>query len=158
MGDVSSLRECPRCGAERQHSATGWTCTCASSKPPTLQDLVEAAVGAADKGEEVPDWKEAAKWTACLQSGGDAALAFVRWLDFEQGIALASLGPGGCEKCLLSDEPDALEQCPVKGKHPIAAIPLECEPEVLLARMHGIDLQTVEDQRAGLVAWWRARG
>ena len=155
--------KCPRCSAEmpQYQDADGGTyeaCTCRTAKAPTLQDLVAMVVDAADKGEEVPPWKEAAKWAACLYHGGDAALAFVRWLDFEHGIVLANVGPGVCGECALVGPPDGED---AKHNHPPVVIALDGPgngPEILLAMMHGVDLETVEQERAGLVAWWRARG
>jgi hypothetical protein len=123
--------------------------------PPTLSELVELAVAHADKGYTVPEWHTTAKWAACLITGGSAALSFIRWLDFEQGIVLANLGPGVCDRCALTGPPDGEED---KHLHPPFALPLEGpdnQVEILLAMMHGIDLEAVERERAELVAWWR---
>lgn len=163
--------KCERCGAAKVLQAVGedetddgplkWArwhpCSCQVLNPPTLADLVRLAVCAADKGEEVPEWREAAKWAEALRAGGDAALAFVRWLDEDQGIVLANMGPGVCPECVFAGPPDGEEG---KHDHPPAVIPLDGPsngPEILLAMMLGVDLGAVDDQRRALAQWRNGR-
>lgn len=156
MDAILEPPKCPRCGAPLQLAGIGpdfMPCaSCSTLTPPTLAELVLLAVGAADKGEEVPPWREAAKWAAVLKGGGDGALAFVRWLDFELGIVMAHFGPDSCDRC---DPADDVEPCGID--HPPVGLPVEAPVELLLAQMHGVDLEEAERQRRELAQWWRGK-